>query len=32
VETLVGTYVGALEGDEELGNERIEAELARPER
>ncbi len=29
VETLVGTYVGALEGDEELGNQRIEAELAR---
>lgn len=27
VETLVGTYVGALEGDEELGNQRIEAEL-----
>lgn len=32
VETLVGTYVGALEGDEELGNQRIEAELARPGR
>jgi integrase len=28
VETLVSTYVGALEGDEELGNQRIEAELA----
>lgn len=29
VETLVSTYVGALEGDEELGNQRIEAELGR---
>ena len=29
VETLVSTYIGALEGDEELGNERIEAELQR---
>jgi integrase len=29
VETLVSTYVGALEGDEELGNKRIEAELRR---
>ena len=29
VETLVSTYVGALEGDEELGNVRIEAELHR---
>lgn len=29
VQTLVSTYVGALEGDEELGNERIEAELSR---
>ncbi len=29
VETLVSTYVGALEGDEALGNQRIEAELAR---
>jgi integrase len=29
VETLVSTYVGALEGDEELGNNRIEAELRR---
>ena len=27
VETLVSTYVGALEGDEDLGNQRIEAEL-----
>ncbi len=29
VETLVSTYVGALEGDEELGNKRIEVELRR---
>jgi integrase len=29
VETLVSTYVGALEGDEKLGNQRIEAELGR---
>jgi integrase len=29
VETLVSTYVGALEGDEELGNQRIDAELGR---
>jgi integrase len=29
VETLVSTYVGALEGDEQLGNERIAAELNR---
>lgn len=28
VETLVSTYVGALEGDEQLSNERIEAALA----
>ena len=28
VETLVSTYVGALQGDEELGNARIEAVLA----
>jgi integrase len=28
VETLVSTYVGALDGDEELGNQRIEAALA----
>ena len=28
VQTLVSTYVGALEGDEEVGNERIEAALA----
>lgn len=28
VETLVSTYVGALEGDEEIGNQRIEAELS----
>jgi integrase len=28
VETLVSTYVGALDGDEELGNRRIEAVLA----
>lgn len=28
VETLVSTYVGALEGDEELANERIDAVLA----
>ena len=27
VETLVSTYVGALEGDEDLGNNRIQAEL-----
>jgi hypothetical protein len=27
VETLVSTYVGALDGDEELGNRRIEAVL-----
>lgn len=32
VETLVSTYVGALEGDEDLGNRRIEAELGRPVR
>jgi integrase len=30
VETLVSTYVGAIVGDEDLGNARIEAELARP--
>jgi len=29
VETLVSTYVGALEGDEALANKRIEAELAK---
>jgi len=29
VETVVGTYVGALECDEELGNQRIEAYLMR---
>ena len=28
VETLVSTYVGAVEGDEALANERIEAALA----
>jgi integrase len=28
VETLVSTYIGALEGDEALGNQRIEAELS----
>ena len=30
VETLVSTYVGALEGDEALANERIEATLSTP--
>jgi integrase len=30
VETLVSTYVGAISGDEELGNRRIEAALAGP--
>lgn len=29
VDTLVSTYIGALEGDEELGNQRIEVELGR---
>jgi len=28
VETLVSTYVGALEGDEQIANDRIERELA----
>jgi hypothetical protein len=28
VETLVSTYVGALEGDEALANQRIDAALA----
>lgn len=28
VETLVSTYIGALEGDEKLGNERIDAALS----
>lgn len=32
VDTLVSTYVGAIVGDEELGNARIDAELARPPR
>ena len=30
VETLVSTYVGALEGDEEIANARIDAQLAHP--
>jgi hypothetical protein len=30
VETLVSTYVGAIEGDEALSNERIDAALAPP--
>jgi hypothetical protein len=29
VETLVSTYVGALDGDDELGNQRIEAVLTK---
>jgi integrase len=32
VETLVSTYVHALSGDEEMGNQRIEAALAEPGR
>ncbi len=28
VETLVSTYVGALDGDEEIANQRIDAVLA----
>jgi hypothetical protein len=29
VETLVSTYVGVLDGDEDLGNSRIDSVLAR---
>jgi hypothetical protein len=28
VQTLVSTYIGALDGDEQIGNRRIEAALA----